>query len=709
MGKQFFQTEKTKRLCFLRKTAMILAASFLTALSACALRQNSENADNPTMSDNGTVTASLNQNITMADGSYQDPNIPRTYTLSVNNYAPAVIRPGNSDTALMSIPGLLPETVTYYKTAYYGSFYDGVSYSYENGVIYLEITPDIDDAMLTAARIAFELPAETQTDSDDTNLGAADAEDLPKRGCYFSPQDAGILLNGGSSGNVADPDASEASSEPAAPAYINGDGSIDLTQNPILYIVDSDGSVTSYPVVTRRQTYDIPTLFLTTDMGAEITSKYEYVSGNFTVDGTTYDISIRGRGNTSWRYFTQKSYLLKFDGRVSFFGMIPSEKWVLVSTYRDPSLIRNCVAMDIAAFMDHLEYTPQQIPVDVYLNGEYLGIYTFSEKIDVDLQKINMFAADGYQPPADSGDLDLAFFLECGGDLMRPHVYAQEYFTTAHSPKMFFQYPELDEPYTEEFYYVYNYMNELDRALVRGEGYEDYIDMDSWVDWFIVMELTNNTDSAFWRSSFLYRRPGEKVMLGPVWDFDMAFGNFDNDNKSYAYWATAEQVYDLAQDHYMSYLYQSDDFMQAVQVRWDEVKEDLLAEAMDSVDRHAQMVAASRVYNNHVRGANSSEYQVEALRNFIQRRYDWIDMSLHMNGYNRHEAPYTVSDPVPEEELFPEGDTLPDGNLLPDGAAVPDINAVPDGAMMSDNDAVPNDTALPDNGTVPNDTALPDN
>ncbi len=633
---------------------IITITVFLTAvLSACTRLPDQTVINDPAASVNGSLSSD------MADAGYPDPNLPRTYTLSVNVSAPAIINAGAPDTSQTASAELLPESVTYYKTSYYGTAYDGVTYSFENGVIYLEITPDIDDAMLTNARIAFSLPEETEAIGGSDNADDPAAEGLPERGCYFFDPDTG------GSPDLPAADSAEAP-ESLTPSYINGDGSIDLTQEPVLYIVDSDGGITSYPVVTRRQTFDIPTLFLTTDMGAEITSKYEYVSGNFTLDGTTYEISIRGRGNTSWRYFTQKSYLLKFEDRVSFFGMIPSEKWVLVSTFRDPSLIRNCVAMDIAASMEHLEYTPKQIPVDVYLNGKYLGIYTFSEKIDVDLQKIDMFSADGYQPPTDSGDMDLAFFLECGGDLMRPHIYSQEYLTTAHSPKMFFQYPVLDEPYTDEFYYVYNYMNELDRALVRGEGYEEYIDMDSWVDWFIVMELTNNTDSAFWRSSFLYRRPGEKVMLGPVWDFDMAFGNFDYDNKSYAYWATAEQVYDLTQDHYMSYLYQSDDFMLAVQERWDEVKEDLLATAMESVDRHAGMVAASRVYNNHVRGVSSSEYQVDTLRNFIQKRYDWIDMSLHMYGYNRHEAPYTVSDSVPEEELSPEeGAGTVSGNDIP--------------------------------------------
>ncbi len=645
--------DKTKYISYLYTGSITMTVLLMVMLSACMRLPDPESMDNPAaLSGNDTTAVSFNAGGNMAEDPL-DPNIPKTYTLSVNIGAPAFINRNDPSVSQTASARSLPESVTYYKTSYHGSAYDGITYSFENGIIYLEITPDISDAMLTGARVSFMLPEETNTNGDDLTTAAGDhtTEELPKRGCYFYyPGDTGS----------SDPASAESTafldtSELLTPAYINSDGSIDLTQNPILYIVDSDGSITAYPVVTRRQTYDIPTLFLTTDMGAEITSKYEYVSGNFVLDDTAYEVSIRGRGNTSWRYYTQKSYLLKFDDRVSFFGMIPSEKWVLVSTYRDPSLIRNCVAMDIAACMDHLEYTPEQIPVDVYLNGEYLGVYTFSEKIEVDLQKINMFSGEDYQPPEDSEDMDLAFFLECGGDLMRPHVYSQEYFMTAHSPKMFFQYPDLDKPYTDEFYYVYNYMNELDRALVRGKGYEEYIDVDSWVDWFIVMELTNNTDSAFWRSSFLYRRPGEKVMLGPVWDFDMAFGNFDYDNKSYAYWATAEQVYDLAQNHYMSYLYHSDEFMLAVQERWDEVKEDLLATALESIDRHGEMVAASRIYNNRVRGTNSSEYQVNSLRNFIQKRYNWIDMSIHMYGYNRHEAPYTVSDPVPEEELFPEG------------------------------------------------------
>ena len=138
-------------------------------------------------------------------------------------------------------------------------------------------------------------------------------------------------------------------------------------------------------------------------------------------------------------------------------------------------------------------------------------------------------------------------------------------------------------------------------------------------------------------------------MIGPVWDFDMAFGNFEYDNPTYAYWSTAEQIYSLTQDHYFSYLYKSDEFMLAVRERWDEVKEDLLATALESVDRHAALAEASRVYNNHVRGVSNSAYQVEALKAFIRRRYDWIDMSIHMSDFNRHAPTQSIPEETPED------------------------------------------------------------
>lgn len=684
----------------------LLVCLFGFTVTACSV--SGEYNSSQTLGEVDVLSVNMDFSENAAEGSSAadsiDPNLPRTYTLSVNIGAPGLTGTVNNPDSLgQDSAAANLASVTYYKSSYNGSSYDNVTFSVDNGIVYLEITPDISDSMLTSAYVRFDLMEEpNEADSTaSTGNSTSDVENRTPRGCYFyNPEE-----------DPANNDTNN--TDFTLPAYINNNGSIDLTQNPLLYIAESDGTVTSYPLVTRRQTYDIPTLFLTTDSGEDVTSRYEYVSGNLILDGEEYSVEIRGRGNASWWKFPQKSYMLRFDERISFFGMIPSEKWVLASTYGDLSLIRNCVAMDIAACMDHLEYTPDQIPVDVYLNGEYLGVYTFSEKIDVDIQKLNLFSRTTYQNLQRNEETDIAFLLECGGDLFDSHVLGQEYFYTNHSPRLFIEYPEFDEPYTDEFNYISNYMNELDRAITRGYGYEDYIDIDSWVDWFIVMELTNNTDSSFCRSSFIYKRPGEKVMLGPVWDFDMAFGNFFYDNQTYAYWATAEPIYAPAQNHYMTYLYNSDAFMLAVRERWDEVKDELLATALESIDRYGEQVAASRIYNNHVRGVSNSGYQLDFLRGFVQRRYNWIDMSIHMSDFNRH--PATESVPRNEEEDIPIFDENGNPVILPPNESLETEN--PDGGE-NNGDAGNNENAgggnagnngVPDVPAIPEVPAVPEN
>lgn len=547
-----------------------------------------------------------------------------TYTLSAPETPTLTLVTTSEDTAEETIiTGPFPDEVTFYKTASSGSSYDNVTFCLEGNLLILEIPYSISDNALTHANVEFSLDGGS---------------------CYFA-----------------------GANSQTPPEYINENGTIDLTKSPVLFVSNGVRQRT-YEIQTRRVVCDLPILYLTTDSGEDVTDRYEYVSGNLVLDGITYDMEIRGRGNASWWKFPQKSYMLRFEDDISFFDMLPCDKWVLASTYGDLSLIRNCVAMDMASCMEYLEYTPDQIPVDVFLNGEYLGVYTFSEKIELSMDKISLFSAYSYEELLEMEETDVGFMLECGGGyIMDSYTYGVDYFVTSHSPGLYFQFPTFTESGSESMNYIIEYMQATDRAITLCSGYEEYIDLDSWVDWFIIMELTNNTDSAFCRSSFLYKRPGERLMLGPVWDFDMAFGNFYYDNQTYEYWATAEPIYAPAQNHYMTYLYESDAFMLAVQARWDEKKEELLQTALDAIDTYAAAVSASRVYNNQIRGVSNSEYQIDYLRNFVQRRYNWIDMSIHMSDFNRH--PATQSLPLPEE-LTVSGnealDTLSENNVILD-------------------------------------------
>ncbi len=439
--------------------------------------------------------------------------------------------------------------------------------------------------------------------------------------------------------------------------------------------VVAEGSEDSVPTpdVDRQFESNLPALYLSTDNGKAVTSRDVYAPGKLILDGKEYTLGIRGRGNTTWRYYPQKGYMLKLDEAASLLGMVNARKYVLVSSYVDRTFIRNCVAMDIASCLDGLDYTPKQQLVDVYLNNKYIGVYTFSEKIEPGQDKVDLLADEGF-PLADATVGDTPFLLETGIDLFNYNVrYGQDHFETPHSPRLRFIYPEFDKANTDEAKFIMDYMAQVDTAFVNKEGWEELIDVDSWVDWFIVMELCVNTDSALWRSTFLYRPENGRLHIGPIWDFDMAMGNFTYDNKTYRYWSSAEQVYDLAQNHYMTYLYRDDDFMLAVRERWDEKKDELLQVAFDSIDRHTEEASPSRPQNDAVYGRSSKDSSALQLKDFLQKRYDWIDESIHMDDFNRHAATYTVGAP---KQTNNAGDVPPEP--APEAVPAPEIAPAPE-------------------------------
>ena len=447
------------------------------------------------------------------------------------------------------------------------------------------------------------------------------------------------------------------SEEPDVTVFSNGDVRYALEGNRYS---KKDVSLNSIKNTNKDESVSLDELRIDLNNPSQSIDRYKTASGNVTFDGNTYPMKIRGRGNTSWWYFPQKAYLLNLDDPVSILGWTPSEKYALIPCYIDRSFIRNPVSMDMSRVLDNLDYTPEQVPVNVYINGDYRGIYILSEHIEMGPDKVDLFpkgpVLSGQEPVSDnmvSKYDEVPFFLECGGDLRVPHTYAKDYYQAAHTPQLFLHYPEPEKPNSEEFTYVKDYIDATDKAIVAGEGYDQYIDVDSFVDWFIIMEMTCNTDSALWRSTFMYKPFGEKLKLCPVWDFDRAYGNFSYDNTSYAYWASAEQVYDRAQGHWMSYLYKSDDFMLRVRKRWDEKKIDLMEAAYSSISRNRALVESSRSQNDRRWGTYSNVNSADTVKRFIEKRYNWIDSSIHMDDFNRHAPAYTVSDtPIPSDDIM---------------------------------------------------------
>ncbi len=388
---------------------------------------------------------------------------------------------------------------------------------------------------------------------------------------------------------------------------------------------------------------ELPVMEIVTQNNEPIVEKNTYIRGVLTIDGISYSMKIRGRGNASWNHFPKKSYRIKLNEGASLFGLPENRDWVLASNYADKSLIRNCVAHTIAASLSGLEYTPTHFPVNLYLNGQYLGVYTFADKIEegngrLELGNMTVTEENG----------DVGFLLEIGWDFDEENVYNRDYFDTEKAYRIFVKEPEIREANSPEFLCLKNYIISMENAIISNDGWENYIDVDSWIDWLIVNELTFNTESSFYRSCYMWRPSGGKLKLGPVWDFDMAFGNHYGDLAGYDGWCTTESTYQFISENWMNYLMRYPAFTNRLTVRWNEVKETLLTTALEAVERYAVMLDGDQQRNFEVwdimgssvgMGSvdpylyNTYDKQVQYLRDFIKTRWSYMDTRLNSGEY----------------------------------------------------------------------------
>lgn len=397
---------------------------------------------------------------------------------------------------------------------------------------------------------------------------------------------------------------------------------------------------------------NIPVISLYTENGAKIQNRLDYVNGTLYVDADNTEeffgkntigetLKIRGRGNASWDQTDKKAFRIKLDSKASILGLKSNRDWVLVSNHFDKSLLRNVVALNMAKQMDAMPYTPTQIMVDFFLNGEYMGVYGFGDKIEEAKSKVNLESekstGEGYETK------EIGFLIEEGWDYSTDNVYGKDYFDTKLLLRLFIKEPKITEWANKDFQYVRAYIEKAEAAVVAGEGYENYIDIDAMVDWFIIAELTNNTEMAFFRSTYFYKPADGKIIMGPVWDFDMAFGNHQGDISGYNGWATAEATYSMVGKNWMTYLVKYPEFMKKVAARWQEKKELLLKTAFDTIDAQYALVAPSAeknfkkwnilqkqigIGNVNYNKYSTHELQVEYLKEFLTMRANYIDNRL---------------------------------------------------------------------------------
>ncbi len=407
----------------------------------------------------------------------------------------------------------------------------------------------------------------------------------------------------------------------------------------VIVAKDLSGKERRFRVEILRETLNIPVVHIETENKAEITSKSQYVSATFSMTGGEYPslaethIRIRGRGNSSWKW-DKKPYKIHFDQPTSLLGLPEGEEWALVSNYADKSLMRNHLAQVMASTLS-FDYSPTQAFVDVFLNGEYLGVYTLGEHLEAGAGRVEV----EYDP----GAVDCGYFLEAGGVVSGVDVKGMNYFHADLLKFVLIKSPEYTTLTSEQFQFIKDYFQKTNAAIKKGEGYEKYLDMESVIDWLIMTELTCNTDCSWRRSTYFKKNPGEKLVMGPVWDFDLAFGNFSKDNPDYDAWVSTEPDDDYIGETWSTHLLKDPEFQKAFRKRWQAVSKNLLQTAFSEIERSYELLSPSANLNFKrwdILGRkvaferyDTTEYktyssQIYYLQNFLTQRAAWIDAQV---------------------------------------------------------------------------------
>ena len=257
----------------------------------------------------------------------------------------------------------------------------------------------------------------------------------------------------------------------------------------------------------------------------EIT-KENYIDCQISIDNTeeeyileTTAAKIKGRGNSTWA-MPKKPYTIKFDTKTDIFGNGKAKKWILIANYCDKSLTRNMLAYDIGRLVGLSETTTCQ-SVNVFMNGVYQGVYLLCEQTEIGKTRLNI--------ESDLNEIDTGYLLELDYHAVNEGDEDVDYFVIGDNLYALKDPEREDDGFTQEhFDFIKDYVTDCYNAVL-GNDYQliqNYIDTLSFAKCYIVHELFNCVDCGQ-TSFYIYKKAGDKLYAGPLWDFDISSGNCD--------------------------------------------------------------------------------------------------------------------------------------------------------------------------------------
>lgn len=453
----------------------------------------------------------------------------------------------------------------------------------------------------------------------------------------------------------------------AVQVHNENENSSDLTSNVYLTVGINDASLTYQippawfqppPEPVTFTSSDLPIIVITTSGGQTIPDDPKIIATMGVIDNGTGNrnnlndpynnyngyIAIETRGESS-QMFPKKSYSVETvdavgeNLNVELLGFPAENDWILYAPYTDKSMMRNEMTFKLSR--DIGRYASRTRACEVVLNGNYQGVYTLMEKIKVDNNRVDIASLN---PDEISGD-DLT-----GGYVLRVDKWDNNDYPFWNSAGIDFQYfdPEGADLVAQQQLYIRNFINAVNSSINGTDfanpvtGYANYIDVPSFIDNMLLSELGKNVDG-FRFSTYMYKDKdsnGGKLVLGPLWDFNLAYGNIDyNDALEQP---VGNWLYNDFRMFWFPRLMQDANFRNKMKTRWVSLRTGELSNTRINflIDSMATSLSESQVRNynrwpilgtyvwpNQYIGNTYAE-EVAWFRNWIITRANWMDTNL---------------------------------------------------------------------------------
>ena len=406
-------------------------------------------------------------------------------------------------------------------------------------------------------------------------------------------------------------------------------------------------------VLAAQPSATLPVLYIQTQNSTPITSKDYYLQATYYLDAkalTGYEtigsaqqplsMEIKGRGNYTWRDFDKKPYRIKLADKQPLLGMNKSKHFALLAHADDAlnrkGFMRNQVGFFLSKMIG-MDFTPNVKPLELVLNGEYIGLYFLTETIQVDHDRVNIL--EQADQAIDPSDITGGWLVEIDNYNEDPHITILE--NENYTMWVTYKTPELLSNAQEQF--LIQEMQRLD-GLIYGDKNSaelwQYLDMDALAKFYIVQEIMDNYE-AFHGSCYLYREKGEgqKWKFGPVWDFGSAI---NRDKSQYIF---EGQVW---HNHWIPEICKFPAFMQHVKQLWQNVYPQLPEVYTFTAQQLSILQAAATADANRwtqYSGNKDLAKRITEVNQWLKQSIQWLNKQWGNGESGGNEGDYTGNNP----------------------------------------------------------------